>query len=149
MKILKQTDGNAMIEVSLILPIIILMMLSVLDIGLVLQQYMVVADSARAGAEYATMATSAADISGMQTTAINSAGSIANYNAVAAVICSCTPGGTAVSCGGSCPGNATPAQYAQVTVTATLPLIFGVRGLPASIPVRSVVKVRTAWTGGH
>lgn len=143
----RQEGGNAIIEVSLILPILVLMLLAVVDLGLVLEQAMIVADSARAGAEFATPWANAANTSGMAAVAAQSAVGVAGYSAAAVNVCTCAPAGQAVSCNNRCSSGAAPAQYAQVTGSASVPLIFGIQGFPAAIPVSSTATVRTVWTG--
>ena len=147
MRLLRQEDGNAMIEFSLVLPVMVLMLIGVVDLGLVLEQAMIVADSARAGAEFAVPWANATNTTGMVAVATQSAGSVPGYSAVAANVCRCTPGGSAVSCSNRCANGAAPAEYAQVTASATVPLIFGIQGLPAAIPLSSTAEVRTTWTG--
>lgn len=149
LNLLRTTDGTSLIELSLILPILILMLLAVLDCGLLLRQDMIVADSARAGAEYALTTTTAADTTGMHNTATLSAGDIPGYKAVPLSFCTCVAGGSTASCTGSCASGSMPIQYAQVTASANLPLLFKVQGLPATIAVQSVSRVRTAWTAGR
>lgn len=145
-------EGNAFIELALILPTLLLMLLGVLDFGLVLMQYMAVCDSVRAAAEYATVHGHEADTATIQTLARQFGSNIPGYSASAVQVCACTPSGNAVSCTtgtGTCSGApSTPFQYVQVTATATLPLIFKVQGFPISIPVKSSMKVRTAYSKG-
>ena len=136
-----------MIEMSLILPILILMLLGVVDFGLILQQAMVVQDSARTGAAYAIPYANATNTAGMVAAATQSAGAIPGYSAAATNTCACAPGASAISCSSSCPNNAHPAEYAQVTASANLPLLFGVQGFPASIPITFTARTRTAWPG--
>ena len=145
-KLLWKQDGNAMIEMSLILPVILLLLLAVLDFGLLLQQVMAVADSARAGAAFAIPWENASNTAGMSAVATQSAGAIPGYSASAVNVCLCSPDGSAVSCAGHCSNGNLPAQYAQVTATASIPLLFAIQGFPARIPVSSTARMRTAWT---
>ena len=146
-KLLRDQRGSSMIEVSLVLPILIFLLLATVNLGLVLQQYMTVTDSARAGAEYPTNWTTSSDTAGMRNAAIASAGTIPGYNASAIVFCTCGPGGSAVSCSGSCSGYGNPAQYAQVTATASLPVLYSVAGFPAHYNVQSVARMRVPGPG--
>ena len=136
-----------MIEVCLVLPILIFLLLATVNLGLILQQYMAVVDSARAGAEYPTNWATSSDTAGMQNAAVASAGNIPGYQAVATVACTCGSGGAVISCSGTCSGGTTPAQYAQVTATATLPLLYTVAGFPAHYNVQSIARMRVPWTG--
>ncbi len=147
--LLADQSGSVLVEMSLILPVLVFMVLAVLDVGILLVQDMRVADSARSGAEYGATQSTATDLAGMQNLAFASAGSVPGYNAVAQDVCTCAPGTPAISCSSSCPAYGVPARYAQVTATATLPLVFGVRGLPLAIQVRSVARIRTILNGSN
>ncbi len=146
----RREEGSALIELSLILPVLLLMLLGVLDYGLVFQQYMTLNDSVRATAYYATMYGDAADTGTMVTLATQFAATVPNYNATATVVCSCTPGGAIVDCTSAyCSGTiAAPRQYTQITATATLPLLFRITGLPVGIPVTSTTMVPISFRGG-
>ncbi len=147
---LRDEQGSSFIELALILPILLVMLLGVVDFGLVFSQYMTVIDSARAAAEYTTIYGQEANTSKVQTFAGQFAAGIPGYGVSAALVCTCNPGGGSIGCLSSCGGAVTtPLQYTQVTATATLPLIFGVSGFPARIPVKSVAIIRTPYTQGH
>ena len=146
-KLLRRQHGNAMIEMSLILPLLVLMLLAVVDVGLLLEQVMVVHDAARAGAAFAVPWANATNTAGMAAVAAQSASAIPGAAASAINVCTCSPGGAPTSCSNRCAGGNPPAEYAQVTVTAGIPLLFGVQGLPARIPVSSTARMRTAWPG--
>ena len=145
-RFVREQQGNAMIEVSLVLPILIFLLLATLNIGLILQQSMAVADSARAGAEYPTNWATSSDTAGMQRVAVAAAGNIPGYQAVSIVVCTCGPGGAIVPCSSTCSGTI-PAQYAQVTATANLPLLYSVAGFATHYNVTSVARMRVPWTG--
>ena len=135
----RNENGSALVEFALILTIITTMMVGGLDLAVAVQQDMQVADSVRAGAEYALTWGNETNIAQMQAVATASANGLASYQVVAQNICSCPPSGPPVSCASVCSNYGQPALFAQVTATATLKLPFG--GY-ASIPVSSVAKVR-------
>ncbi len=148
MKIITEESGNALIEFALILPVFTVLLVGTLNLGVALQKYGAVADSARAGAEAALIQTCTPSLgcytntTKMQAVATASATSagITNYSAVATNFCTCSPGGgTTVSCGSFCSGYGEAAMYAQVTVTGTVPLIFGTS---TGMAVKSVARVR-------
>jgi Flp pilus assembly protein TadG len=67
-------SGQALVESALCLPVLILFLAAVIDLGLLLQFDTILASSARAGAQYGSQnATNAADTRGMQTAATNDA----------------------------------------------------------------------------
>jgi Flp pilus assembly protein TadG len=156
MKVLHLQGGNALIEVAVFLPVLITLLLGVLDFGFLLQQYMTVVDSARAAAESATIRNYAVINSNSAATIVwvasNSAPAIPNYTATVSNYCTCGPtggAGSTVSCGShsGCPVYGIPAQYVKVVVSASLPIIFPLKGFPATFNVQSTSIVRTVWTG--
>jgi len=148
-RLLGRQDGNALIEVALLLPIIILMMLAVLDYGVLLNWDLRVADSARSAAEAATFRGFAANTALAQLVGTSSTAGIPNYSITAVNYCTCANGVGTASCSNhsSCGGYGIPNQYMKVTASATLPLLFGIKGFPLNIKVTSVAIARTAWTG--
>jgi Flp pilus assembly protein TadG len=67
-------SGQALVESALCLPVLILFLAAVVDLGRLSQFDTILASSARAGAQYGSQnATNAADTSGMQTAATNDA----------------------------------------------------------------------------
>ena len=141
---LQREDGSALIELALIVPLITTMLVGVVNYGMMLQQDMQVADSARAGAEYALTPGNQTNTAQMATVATTSAGSVPGYSAVAVNVCTCAPGSAAVSCTSFCPAYGQPALYAQVTATAALPLFFN---SAITRSVSSVVRVRISCPG--
>ena len=139
MKLFHSEEGSVLVEVALIAPVIIVMILGVVNFGFMLQQDLAVADSARAGAAYALTWGNQTRTSQMAAVATVAAGSIPSYQAAATNFCTCGPGGTAISCTSSCSSYGQPTMYAQVTATATLPVLLGTG---TGIPVSSVARVR-------
>ena len=149
MHILRRQDGNALIESAIIMPVVILMMLAVLDFGLVLNQDLRVADSARSAAVAASARFFATDTSVLQAVGSYSTFGIPNYKINVTYYCTCANGVGTASCSDhtSCGTYGIPNQYVKIVATATLPLIFKVNSFPASINVQSVAIARTPWTG--
>ena len=147
--IFRREDGNALIESAIFMPVTILMLLAVLDFGLVLNQDLRVADSARSAAVSASDRYYATDTSVLQAVGTYSTYGIPNYKVAVLNYCTCANGTGTASCADhtSCGGYGIPNQYVKITATATLPLIFKVSSFPASINVQSVAIARTAWTG--
>jgi Flp pilus assembly protein TadG len=141
-------DGNALVEASLILPVMVLMLLACLDFGVILQKDAIVVDSARAAAQYATLQGISTNLTAIQNVASTSAASISGYHAVAADVCTCGPGGAVVACTSttSCSGYGTPSEYVTVTASASIPLLFAIRGFPITLPVQSIAGTRVVWT---
>ena len=142
MKIYREESGSALIEFALIVPVFIVLLTSAVNYSLALQRAGIAADAARAGAEAALIKGYYTDTTQMQTVATASAVSagISNFQAVGTNFCTCSPGsGTTTTCGSFCPTYGQAAMYAQVTVTGTVPLLFGNL---TGIPIKSVARVR-------
>ena len=133
--------GSAMVEFALIAPMLLLVMAGVLDYSLALRTAIVVADAARAGAQYGSLtAANSSDISGMQAAARNAAPTLTGLTVTAEQACQCSDG-TAASCSGSCSTGAL-SVYVRVTATATAPLAFRYPGLAFSGAVSSSATMR-------
>lgn len=136
-------EGSVVIEFCLILPILVLLFVGVVDLGLGVQQAIIVTEAAHAGTAYSSLPGKSSDVQGMQNAALAAAGGTSSLSAVATNWCGCNANGTPVSCSSTCSG-ASPMVYAQVTTTATVPVLLGYPGLPASFSLNgfSAVRVR-------
>jgi Flp pilus assembly protein TadG len=134
--------GTATIEFALIAPLLLLLAAGVVDYTTLMRDAIAVADAARAGAEYGSLASAnASDIAGMQTAALNAAPDIKGLTATAAKVCRCSDG-TAVNCGtGSC-ATGSVRTYVQVTASTTLTPIFSYSQLPFSGAVATTATMR-------
>ncbi len=134
--------GSVLVEFSLMLPILVLLLVGVADLGLGVQQAIVVSEAAHAGTAYSSLPGKSSDTAGMKSAANAAAGSLSSFNASATNWCSCGAGGTHLSCPITCSGGSLM-EYAQVTTTATVPVLLGYPGLPAGFSLSgfSVVRV--------
>ena len=133
--------GIATIEFALVAPLLLLLLAGTLDFAMLLRVATSVADAARCGAQYGSLsAANSLDTSGMQTAALNSSPGIAGMTAAAVRSCQCS-GGSAVGCGGSCPGGKM-LIYVQVTTRATAPTVFNYSRLPFSGAVATTASMR-------
>jgi Flp pilus assembly protein TadG len=148
-KLVMGIEGNALIEAALLLPVMILMLLGVADFGILLNQDLRVADSARSAAMSATTLTWANNMSNVQTVGSASASGIPGYTIAVTQYCLCAPGSAQITCSShsACGSYGIPNQYVQVTASAQLPLLFSIKGFPATYSVKSVAIARTPWTG--
>ena len=139
----RQDAGAALLEFSLIVPIVALMFLAVVDFGIAISQAMTVEDAARAGAEYGTIAGNANDYTGMTDAATTAANGLAGFTVTPAPTtwCSCTPGGTVVSCSSTCSG-ANPVEYVQVQTAASVQVLAGYPGIPSSFALKGLAVMR-------
>jgi Flp pilus assembly protein TadG len=140
---LRNESGSALLELSLILPLMILMLAGVFDLGLGIQQSLLVSEAARAGTAFGQIPGNDTNLTGMQQAATAAAGSLQSFTATASEWCSCSPNGAVISCNSSCPaGN--PVTYVQVKTSAVLPSVFNYSGLPTILDLSgfSAVRVR-------
>jgi Flp pilus assembly protein TadG len=116
--------GIAIIEFALVMPLMFFLVAAVVDYTLLMRAAIAVGDAARAGAQFGSLsATNAANISGIQTAALNAAPDINRLTATAAKVCQCSNGTTVNCSGGTCPSG--PVRiYVQVTVKTTVNAAF-------------------------
>jgi Flp pilus assembly protein TadG len=116
--------GFASIEFALILPLLLFLVAAVVDYTMLMRAAIAVGDAARAGAQFGSLNTAnSANLSGMQSAALNAAPDISGITATAAQVCKCSNGSTVNCSGGTCPSG--PVRtYAQVTVKTTVSPIF-------------------------
>ncbi len=140
---LRCESGSALLELALILPLIVLMLVGVFDLGLGIQQSLIVSEAARAGTAFGQIPGNDTNLSGMKQAATLTATGLQSFTAVASEFCSCTPTGSVISCTSSCPAGS-PLAYVQVKTSAVLPALFNNDGMPASFNLTgfSAVRVR-------
>jgi len=133
--------GNATLEFALVAPLLLLLTAGALDYALLLRSAASLADAARVGAQFGSLNTgNSSNLSGMQTAAVNSIPGISGVTATAVQSCQC-PGGTAVSCTGSCTGGKM-LIYVKVTTQATIDTVFGYSQLPFTATVKGQASMR-------
>jgi Flp pilus assembly protein TadG len=112
--------GNLMIEFSLALPILMLMLVGLLDLGRFSLQKSAMLQGAREGAQYGIVApTESANIN---TTAQNATG-LTGATATNVVFCECVSG-TTVSCTTTCASGQTLKKYITVTTSGSFSSIM-------------------------
>ena len=72
-QLVQDEEGSMLLELALILPVALLLLFGVINYGLLLQQSMVITDSARAGAEYAQTVGNHTNTTQMQNVALAAA----------------------------------------------------------------------------
>ena len=106
--------GNFAIEFALALPILLLLLVGLLDLGRLSIEKSALLQGAREGAQYGILAPT--DTANIQTTATNATG-VSGATATTSTFCECVSG-TAVACTTTCSGGATIKQYVVVNTTA-------------------------------
>ncbi|HLI13336.1 MAG TPA: TadE/TadG family type IV pilus assembly protein [Alphaproteobacteria bacterium] len=136
--------GTAIVELALVAPVLTLLMCGTWDFGNALFQAERLQSAAKAGAQYGIQSpTTATDYAGMISAARNDASDTSNSLTVtAAQVCQC-PGGTAVSCSGTCAGNAAPNIYVQVKVSESYSTLFSYPFIGNPLSLSSQVMMRS------
>lgn len=145
--------GNALVEFSLVAPVLILLSIGALDYGLAYVESVRLSGAARAGVqqalyqpddwqngprfeqaaieEYAGKSLSSAERAALPVSATSSA------------FCGCVGGGT-LGCSSSCPDGSSPARFVRVTLDRSMSLILPYPWADGSVDVtgEAVVRVR-------
>jgi Flp pilus assembly protein TadG len=134
--------GQAMIELAIALPILLLLTIGVIEFGRVAYYSIEVSDAARAGAQYGSQSLAdAANTANITQAALNDAPDIAANlalnNPPPGQSCVC-PGSGSVA--GACPaaGCPYPLVYLTVTTSYTLTTLFQYPGIPTSFNLTGV-----------
>jgi Flp pilus assembly protein TadG len=136
-------SGQSLVELALVLPLLLLLLVGVIEIGRYAYFDILVANAARAGAQYGAQSlTFAADIPGIKQAAWNDG--LPSLAVTPTQLCGCNsgPGGLA-----GCPSTsicAKPLVYVQVTVAGTFSSLFSYPGLPPSMTLTSTVTMRVS-----
>jgi Flp pilus assembly protein TadG len=133
----KTQSGSALIEFALSFASLVMLGIGAVSFGLAVRNGVVVANAASAGAAYGANSTyNAVNTATMQQVALNTDSTIQNLTATAIYWCTCSPGGSVVSCSSAC-GTDQPMYYVQVTASATYSNFFHYGGLPATLTIKS------------
>jgi len=144
--LLSGSEGSALVEFAVCLPILSLVFVACVDYALMVQQEIQVQDAAAAGAAYGAVPGNQADLTGMQNAATNAATGITGFSAVATDVFTCTPGGSTVSSSAHCSGYGTPIEYVYVHTTATATPLLSYVGI-AGLSLQGNATYRVMWAG--
>jgi Flp pilus assembly protein TadG len=138
-------SGQSLVELALILPVLLLLLVGVIEIGRFAFYSILVANAARAGAQYGAQSLiTSADFTGITAAAQNDG--LASLNVTPQLSCGCN--GTALNvCSTITPTCVLPDHplvYIQVTASGTFQSLFHYAGLPGSITLTSTEKMRVA-----
>ncbi len=138
--------GQALLEVALVAPLLMLLAVGIIEIGRYAYYSILVADAARAGAQYgAQNLATAADTAGIRSAAENDGQNLTELQVTVQHECGCTGS----SIGGACPATACASPnhalvYVKVTVTGKFNSLFKYPGIPQSIDCDSTELMRVA-----
>jgi len=127
--------GQALAEMAIVLPFVLLLFVGVLDFCRVFYTSMMLTQAARSGAQYGAQAKGkSADYATMVETAVNAASDLSPAITASAVrSCECS-GGTTVDCTtGDCGAEGAPRVFVSVTTGYTFNTFFPYPGVPTNI----------------
>jgi Flp pilus assembly protein TadG len=133
--------GQTVVELALLLPMVLMLLIGLIEIGRYAYFDILISNAARAGAQYGAQSViQAADVAGIKTAAQNDG--LAAMTITTQQECGCTAGAL-----GGCPSGAVcplPLVYVQVTATDTYNSLFSYPGLPRSLTLTSTVTMRVS-----
>jgi Flp pilus assembly protein TadG len=150
----KSQAGAALVEFAITIPLLLLLLVGLIEIGRLTYFAIEVANAARAGAQYGALAYPNTNRSKMEVAAQNDGrNSIANLETTAQYVCACwnpalgsmTPAApTVAACSVACSTGGHIVSYAQVRVSGTMYSLFNYRalGLPDRWTVTRVATMR-------
>jgi Flp pilus assembly protein TadG len=137
--------GSALGEMAVIVPVLVLLLIGLIELGRYAQYSIVVGNAARAGVQYGaqTLGT-AANLTGMEGAAKNDAGNLAGVNAHASQFCQCADGTASPQCLGTDCASSHRLVFVQVDTSGTFQSLVHFPGIPASQTITSSAIMRVA-----
>jgi hypothetical protein len=135
-RILTDTSGNMAIEFALVLPIFVLMVMGVAEVGFMMRERSTLDAAARAGLQVILL--DPTDIDQAETMAQQIA---PDAVVEAEVVCEC-PDGTPSACNTTC-GGQLPLRFVSLTAITEWPLVFPWPGVPDPTILESFAEGRT------
>jgi Flp pilus assembly protein TadG len=118
LRLLRNDDGQAIVEFALVLPLIMGLLLGIVQFGIVFNNYETLTDAARVGARKASITRFVGDNGASAVNAVKSAASGLDQTQLGVTVHSCPPGTT---WGTTCTVDDWSTTGNEVTVTATYP----------------------------
>lgn len=131
-------SGSALAEIVIVLPMLVLLLIGLIEVGRYGNYTIVTANAARAGVQYGAQNTeTAADIAGMQNRALSDGQNISGLSATASNYCECADGSASTCLKTDCP-TSHRIIYVQLLTSATVPSLTNSPYLPASLRTMTV-----------
>lgn len=135
------SEGGSFVELALILPLFVLILVPVVDIGRAIYMSIEVASAAQAGAAYGIQ--NPTDVSGMQTASTNGASNLSGATASATYGCECSDGtSSSESCVTTPTCTYNYVNYVDVVATVPYTTTFSYPGMPSSMNISREVRLR-------
>jgi Flp pilus assembly protein TadG len=140
-RVIADAEGASFVELALVLPLFLMMLIPVVDLGRGFYAAIEVASAAHAGAMYGVENPS--DTSGMVQAAKAGTSNLADVDAAATYGCECSDGSSPIALCTSTPScTYNYVTYVDVTVTSPYRTVFGYPGLPSSMNITREVRLR-------
>jgi Flp pilus assembly protein TadG len=138
---IRSEQASNLVEVSLLLPLLLVMIAGVVDLGRALYYSDALASAASAGAIYGSQAPT--DITGMENTVDNDAAQVPEISAAASYGCECQDGsGKSASCSTSPSCSNGVVYYVTVTASSQFKPLVPWPGIPSSFSLSSSSTMR-------
>lgn len=136
----ERTRGTGLLELAFLLPIFMILVAGVVDMGRYAQFSILVANAAHTGALYGSHnLVTASDTNGIQAAAVNDAGTLSTPLVVSSqMLCGCAADSLSAMCPATC---ANALTYIQVTATGTFHSVFNTLGIPTSVSKMAQMRV--------
>ena len=142
---LGRSDGQALVELALILPIFILLLTGTAEIGMIAYASIEVSNAALAGVSYGAQShTTASDSANILLAATQDAPNLTNISATQSLACTCSDG-TAITCataGASCVSPGRIIETVTVNTSAPINTLFHFPGIPNSLTLTGKAVMR-------
>lgn len=134
-------EGSSLVELALFLPVMILMLLGVVDMGRAIYAAIELSAAASTGAAYGIQ--NPTDTAGMQKAALLDAADISGATATASYGCECSDGtGAVASCSSTPSCEYNWVYYVQVKTSLNYKPLFSYPGIPSSLALTGTSRMR-------
>ena len=131
-------SGSALAEIALVLPLLVLVLIGLIEVGRFGSYTILVGNAARAGVQYGAQNTvTAFDLTGMQNHAKSDGQNITGLTATASSFCQCSDG-TASTCLATDCSTSHRLIFVQVLTSVTVPSLTNSALLPASLRTTTI-----------
>ena len=138
--------GQSLVEMALVLPLLLLLVVGIIEIGRYAEMSLLVTNAARAGVQYgAQNLATAGDTTGIQNAAHNESPVVTTAGVTSSILCGCsgqTPGACPVT--SACGSSSHAVVYLKVTTTANFSPLFNYPGIPSLTTLNGSAEMRVA-----
>lgn len=145
-QLLQAEEGTAMIEFSLLLPLLVVLLIGTINYTIFLEQQMVLTHGAATGAAYASLPGKSSDKAGIQTAVLAAMPTLQQATTTSSTYWTCTPGGSHVASQSTCSDGKTPHQWVEVELSAKAPAVFVITGLDSVLTLHASVINPVPWS---